>query len=286
MVTVAIVPKGINVSPDELALVASAINLQVNRDLSKPWNVQATVTTFPDDTVPLARGFVPVYVMADTGESDGIHRLSAKGTLFAIVRYATGMRWSLAASHEILELLVDPTLHFMLPGPLLGQPSVTVQYLVEICDPCEGPDYAYQVDKAHAVYVSDFCLPSYYWSSPSPSAPFSCQDNLPGPGTVTNGGRVTWRDSSGTFFQKTRVGGPERVVGNLTEAEIFGDSQDRSNIRGAIDRHPFHQKGRARPLRPLAPNAIKHKSVGKIKAAMDRHLKGLVQTDRRSQRRR
>jgi hypothetical protein len=281
MSTVAIIPRGIDIPEAERSLIASAINLQVTRDLAPAWKVQATVTTFPDDSEPLARGFVPVYVVADSGGSDGVHRHPDNGTLFALVRYSPGLRWSLPASHEVLELLVDPTLHYTLPGPLRGQPSVTVQYVVEICDPCEGPDYAYQVDDAHQVYVSDFCLPSYYWASPSPAAPFTFQDTVSGPGMLCDGGRITWRDASGVYFQRTRVGGPERTIGNLTEAQIFGDDGDRTNLRGAIDRHGFGAVRRRGALRPLAPGRRARKGSRKTSSRaqqdMDRFLRELLQ---------
>ncbi len=278
MVSVAIIPKNVGIPPAELALVASAINLQVTRDLAKPWNVQATVAAFPDDREPLARGFVPVYVVADTGGSDGIHQHPDDKTLLALVRYAANARWSLAASHEILELLVDPTLRRMLPGPLPGEPAVTVQYLVEICDPCEGPDYAYHVDAAHGVYVSDFCLPSYYAVSSPAGGPYTFRDNLPGPGTIVTGGRVTWQDATGNFFQRTSVGGPERVIGNLTAEQIFGDADDRSNLRGAIDRHAFQTGGR-RALRPLSPRSkrkVDARQVSQAVKRMDRVLEDLI----------
>lgn len=276
MTTVAIVPHGIDIPEAERSLVASAINLQVNRDLARPWKLQATVCTFPDDSEPLARGFVPVYVVADTGGSDGVHRHPDHGTLFALVRYSPGLRWSLAASHEVLELLVDPTLHYTLPGPLLGQPSSTVQYLVEICDPCEGPDYAYLVDEAHGVYVSDFCLPSYYWSSPSPTGPFTMKDSVAGPGMIADGGRITWRDASGTYWQRTRVGGPERTIGNLTEAQIFGDAPDRTNLRGSVDRHGFGERPRRGPLRPLAPKLSKGRGPRRPRVQVRRDMHRLM----------
>jgi hypothetical protein len=287
MTTVAIIPRGVPLAMPELSLVASAINVQVTRDLAPAWHVQANVAAFPDDTEPLAHGFVPVYVVADTGGSDGVHRHPDSGTIFALVRYSPGMRWSLAASHEILELLVDPTLHFTLPGPLAGQPAVTVQYLVEICDPCEGSDYAYLADDAHGIYVSDFCLPSFYWKSPSPTGPYSLQDSLSGPGTIASGGRLTWRDAEGVYSQRTSIGGPERVVGNLTEDDLFGTDGDRTNVRGAIDRHGFGVRrgpGRLRPLAPpVAPAGPRvRRRRGQAAAEMERYLRSLVGTDRKS----
>jgi hypothetical protein len=260
--------------------VASAINLQVIRDLSPAWNVQATVAAFPDDTQALANGFVPVYVVPDTGGYDGVHRHPASGKLFALVRYSPGLRWSLPASHEILELLVDPTLNYTLPGPLLHQPNVTVHYLVEICDPCEGSDYAYQVDAAHGIYVSDFCLPSYYGNRASSGGKFTMQDNIAEPGAIAPGGRVTWKDSTGRYSQRTSIGGPERVVGSLSDEDLFGAAEQRSNVRGAVDRHGFGLKRRG-GLRPLAPapapvSARRRKQRAAAASEMEGHLRELL----------
>jgi hypothetical protein len=125
MATVAIVAKGIQIPSDELSSVASAINVQVNRDLIKPWNVQASVTAFQDDAEPLARGFVPVYIVADTGDSDGVHRHPENGTLFALVRYSPGMRWSILA-HPISVGHIPGT------GPTRLEPCAACPYIVRM----------------------------------------------------------------------------------------------------------------------------------------------------------
>jgi hypothetical protein len=96
---------------------------------------------------------------------------------------------SITISHELLEMLVDPLgTRFMQSADLDpysdGHP---VQYLVEVCDPCQVSSYL--ID---GVPVSDFILPSFY----NPSAPgrvdFLATRATPSPQAVPSGCCISW----------------------------------------------------------------------------------------------
>nr|WP_144020737.1 hypothetical protein [Burkholderia sp. AU33423] len=67
--------------------------------------------------------------------------------------------WSVTLSHEVLELLADPTATFSLQDP---RPSATggLQYALEVCDPTQGDYYSIAgVPVSNFVGRAFFCLP-------------------------------------------------------------------------------------------------------------------------------
>ena len=81
---------------------------------------------------------------------------------------ATYDSWSYAFSHEIMEMLVDPT-----DADYYVWPNGARQ-LLEVCDPVEG--YTYEIV---GVNVDDFTLPAA-WSG-APSGPYDEANRLPAP---------------------------------------------------------------------------------------------------------
>src|SRR5262249_36821379 len=73
---------------------------------------------------------------------------------FALVALTTNR--PVFMSHEVLEMLVDPqgTLTRAGNSPKSGQGRV--EYLIEVCDPCQASRFAYSVN---SVMVSDFYTP-------------------------------------------------------------------------------------------------------------------------------
>src|SRR5262249_56224887 len=78
-----------------------------------------------------------------------------------------GPTWSLTASHECLEMLVDPSGNRLVSSSAITAASGKVQdvtfkkfeYLVEVADPSEDPANAYMIDE---VLVSDFYTPHFF----------------------------------------------------------------------------------------------------------------------------
>jgi hypothetical protein len=68
-----------------------------------------------------------------------------------------GEPWSSTLSHEVLELLEDPTAVKVVTGPAPGYPEVSVYYDLEVCDPTQGD--LYEID---GVTVSNFVGRAYF----------------------------------------------------------------------------------------------------------------------------
>src|SRR5438034_8703517 len=73
----------------------------------------------------------------------GVH-LDKNGKPFAEIQ--AGNDWSITASHELLEMLVDPLGHKLIRDPDIDPASDghQVEYLVEVGDPCEV--FAYPIN--------------------------------------------------------------------------------------------------------------------------------------------
>ena len=71
--------------------------------------------------------------------------------------------WTIDASHEIIEMLVDPNGNRMqtsqaiaIQGDNVVDAAGTFDYLVEACDPCEANNFAYEIQ---GIALSDFITP-------------------------------------------------------------------------------------------------------------------------------
>ena len=192
---VVLVDKTGTIKQSDLVAVAAAVTIQVNRDLKQYWPVDALVTALPRHaTVPAAAW--PVYIGADLPPGlIGVH-LTDHGTPYTYVEM--GHAWPLTTSHEVCEMLVDPTLHRTIAAPAIRVVNGVVQdapgtfnYLVEICDPSGSPDHGYVINN---VPVSDFCTPRFFDAAPSAGARYSFTKALKAPRRVLRDGYMIWHD--------------------------------------------------------------------------------------------
>jgi hypothetical protein len=191
---VALLSRSKKVSNAELARVSAALQKQIMRDFAPIWNVQATVDAFQSEAdVPAGYWKITVMDKIPAKGAAGFH-LDAQGQPFADVLWSTS--WSLTASHECLEMLADPFAHQIATGPSPKTGQGRVNFLVEICDPCEAPQFAYTMntDTANEVAVSDFYTPNYFSPTQSASLRYSFRGNLTAPRQVLQGGYLSWQN--------------------------------------------------------------------------------------------
>ncbi|MBV8360055.1 MAG: hypothetical protein JO189_19275 [Deltaproteobacteria bacterium] len=113
--------------------------------------------------------------------------------------------WTIDASHEIIEMLVDPYGNRMQSSEaitisdndVVDQPGV-FNYLVEACDPCEANDYAYDIA---GIAVSDFITPNFYDASVTPGTLYSFKGNIKRPRQLLPGGYISYVQPDGTWNQ-------------------------------------------------------------------------------------
>ena len=206
--------------------VCAALQKQVLRDLAPLWGVSATVDPFVElEDVPL--GYWPMIVDDDIRASgvEGIHQ-DQDGQPFSLIQ--AGPTWSLTASHECLEMLVDPYGRRMQAGDSIKPGQGRVEYLVEVCDPCETLEVSYTVN---GVVVSDFYTPSYLNPVGHPGETYSFTGAIAGPHQVLKGGYLSWVDPPTRHWWQAVFFAEELEFRDLGALPGVG-----GNFRAAIDR--------------------------------------------------
>ena len=269
---VAVVPERLTGRHDEkvardITRVTAALQTQVTRDLRPLWHVDATVTAFTSiEDVPL--GHWVVFLKESIGEDDelGFH-LDSHNQPYALVAYDKG--WTLSLSHEILEILVDPSGNRLVPGPSVDpkHPHHRVRYLLELCDPCEDSAYSYTID---GVVVSDFITPHYHDPQDTKGARYGFTGALRGPRDVLPGGYLTWEDPVlGAWYQLNVV--QRRAIKKLYAIENKRSLREHVNAITPPPAAVFH--GNSAKVK----NAERRRTAGAAaSAAQARALRSLV----------
>jgi hypothetical protein len=200
----------------ELGRVGAALQKQATRDLGPKWGVSATVSSFASlEDVPT--DYWPIIVRDDIEVSGaaGVHE-DNQGQPFALVQFSPG--WSLTASHEMCEMLVDPRGVRVIAGPSPKPGQHRVNFLVEVCDPSEGEQFGYTVN---GVLVSDFYTQHFFDPVAVAGTQYSFTGAIAAPRQVLKGGYLSWHDlQSDHWFQETFFGAEPvfRDLGKLTQS--------------------------------------------------------------------
>ncbi len=192
--------------------VAASIGTQLKRDVAPIWGVAATVEAFPNGTHPPA-GVSPIFIVDNTpNHVGGLHTTTDGGLPWAIVLVSRD--WHLAASHEAIELLIDPTGNRMqdslaiqiAPDGTVQDGTDRVKYVVEACDPLEDGSYTYTIG---GIAVSDFYTPAYFDDAITPGTKYSFGGALTRPREIKPNGYISWMSADGRLHQLRWFDKPE-----------------------------------------------------------------------------
>lgn len=213
----------------ELSRVAGALQQQVQRDFAPVWGVTATIDAFPFEQIPAGCWPIIVQGVIEAPGSAGLHHTEADDTPYALVLY--GDTWSLAASHECLEMLADPSGSRRIAAESLIPHQRRVEYLLEVCAPCASIETAYAI---HDVIVSDFCTPRFYGSSHGDGGGYSFSGTIRQPLQVLASGSLTWFADDGLIYQAwADADGRIGIQGGFSTANRDGQSL-REFVNGLI----------------------------------------------------
>lgn len=203
----------------EVERVAKALVRQLHRDVCPAWGlapgvtlqvldapdenffgagVQSAPTTWPEGTglesspVILCDGEMPTF--------GGYHTRTEAFVPYAAVFVGAG--WSLRASHELIEMFLNPQCDTYDEGPIPGSSGDMAGCLREVCGPCQHRAFAYAVD---GVEVSDFVLPAWFGLEVAQAKRFDHRKKISAPFELLLGGYATWRDAAGNIFQTWRT---------------------------------------------------------------------------------
>ena len=226
----------------QMASVSSAIQKQITVDFAPIWGISATIDPFDSlDDVPL--GYWPIIVADDihTAGAAGVHE-DRMGQPFSLVQ--AGELWSLTASHEALEMLADPFGNRTVAGPApiafgSNEPSSTVEFLVERCDPCEDLHNAYRVND---IPVSDFYTPHYFDERKATGVRYDFAGHIGGPREVLTNGYLSWHSPIDDQWYQSRGFGPNPFQ-PVRLGKLSGGSNSMRSIIDAATPTPLETEG-------------------------------------------
>jgi hypothetical protein len=207
---IALVSEFAAIDASGLARVCAAIQKQITRDLAPAWGISATIDAFPRlEEIP--PGYWPIIVTAAGLPAGlaGVHSDDAHQPL-AYVEWSEG--WSITASHECIEMLVDPSGNRLVSGRSPVSDDDRAEYLVEVCDPCQSAEFAYPINDT---LVSDFCTPEYYDAVPRSGARYCFSGAIQRPREVLPGGYLSWREPRSADWWQVDGQGTRRCIGPL-----------------------------------------------------------------------
>ncbi|KDB07801.1 hypothetical protein LIG30_3003 [Burkholderia sp. lig30] len=139
-----------------------ALQTQVHRDFAPAWGIDADLTFIPTGAAPAGGSWwLTILDNSDQAGALGYHDVTNEGLplgkVFAGTDIQNNAKWTVTASHELLEMLADPEINLT----VFVQPSATagVLYAYEVCDACEADQFGYDIN---GVAVSDFVYPAWF----------------------------------------------------------------------------------------------------------------------------
>lgn len=153
------------------AVVQEAIrvmNRQVMEDFMPIWGYGRTLKLLaasfdPNNDDSLKEEKVPadsVMYLVDESSVEGAlgyHDLNTRDIPVGFVFVLDPNDWTVTFSHEVLELILDPTVNILVPGPHPNNPENIVLHAYEVCDAVERTSY--DID---GIAVSNFLTNSYF----------------------------------------------------------------------------------------------------------------------------
>jgi hypothetical protein len=204
---------------------AIALNLQVTRDLPQFWQTSATVMYLPNPK-KIPAGVWPVQLVKTLPPDEGgFHSDTHKQPYAKVIASKDDTTWTIDASHEILEMLVDPYGNRIQSSVAIEIVEGKIQdgtgqygYLVEACDPCEDNSCAYTIN---GIAVSDFITPHYYDPIVTPGTRYSFTGAIKGPRQVLPGGYISWINTEMDEWQQLMYVDPSKppTIQNIGKAD-------------------------------------------------------------------
>ena len=238
---IALVSQANTVTLPELNQASAALQKQMARDLRPIWEIDATVDAFAKlEDIPL--GYWAVVLMDKIPyPAQGIHLNKKNGDPFALVEVSSN--WALTTSHEILEMLVDPSGNRTVASNSVKPGQGRVSYLVEVCDPSEAARFGYTVN---GFLLSDFYTPEFYDPTPSSGVRYSFVGAIKRPRQVLEGGYLSWFDPATEHAFQVFVTGNRKTFRDL--GKVPGGFGKAGTLRSFTDNNQYAVSHRLKAL--------------------------------------
>jgi len=210
-IQVAIINSSTVLTDAQVLTAVPALQTQVHRDFAPVWGSDADLIFVPKGSqLPANVWWLTILDTSDVATALGYHDLTDQGLpmgkVFAESELKMGYQWTATASHELLELLVDP--YSQLAAFIQPDANTGILYAYEIADPCEADQYGYEID---SVRVSNFVYPAWFQPFHKPeSTQFDFCNHIQQPFQILPGGYISTFNLSSNmgWHQLTAEEGP------------------------------------------------------------------------------
>lgn len=212
--TISLINQSSSLAQTDVERVSAALQRQLHEHFAPAWGRDATLQTVDPMGTP-EPGTWWLCLLDDPAQGDvlGRHDLTSEGLpLGKVFLSIAGDRWSETASHELLEMLVDPELSLSVFLEPPGKPSLF--YALEICDPCQGAPHSYPIGD---VVVSDFVLPTWFQSFAA-NTPFDHAGLIHAPFSLGEGGYIGVFDPAAAARRWQQLTATGEIVDSATHA--------------------------------------------------------------------
>lgn len=166
-IKIAVINYSTNITNAQINVAIADINSQINNEFHSAWGIVASLYV-PTGT-PASTDY-QLILMDNFGQSNilGYHELTGFGTPIAYVFYENAVNnstpWTVPASHECLEMLIDPNCNLSVSTNESPYQNGGLQwsFAFEVCDPVQNVAMAYTINDTA---VSNFVYPTWFQST-------------------------------------------------------------------------------------------------------------------------
>jgi hypothetical protein len=182
---IGIINRSEEVSDKEVARHTPALEAQVRNDFEPLWGIGASVEFFKRGKVP--DGYMRLVLIDSSDQADylGYHDLTPSGRAQSkVFCKGLGSKWTVTASHEILEMIAD---RYVNKIAVLELPNGGMRlYSIEVCDPVQ--EQTYFIDGTE---VANFVTEAWFYPAHRKWSQYDFLKKLSAPFTLAPGGYIT-----------------------------------------------------------------------------------------------
>jgi hypothetical protein len=192
----------------QVEAVLPALQRQVSIDFRAYWDLDCALYPLARNQ-PLTRGWWQIVITDNPDQAGalGYHEMTSQGAplgkVFARLDLESGASWTVALSHELLEMLADPWINWCAVG------SDSKVYALEVCDAVEADDLGYEID---GVLLSDFVTPA--WFEPTSADRFDFKQRISKELQLARGGYISVLNPNSGWTQVAARGEGDPPISN------------------------------------------------------------------------
>jgi hypothetical protein len=166
---IAFVNESTVVTDEQVQQCMAALQIQYDRDFAAIWELGPATLFFHPKAQVIEPGVWELVFADNSDQADalGYHEVTKNDDPigFVFVKTATddGVSWTATASHELLEMVVDPQINTIVEAD--NPDGSYTFYAKEVCDAPEDDQFGYDItlpDGTTIIHVSDFVTPNWF----------------------------------------------------------------------------------------------------------------------------